>query len=105
VGVESADGVALADGPAWAGGVESAEVVLAGDVCYDRVMARRVVPFATRAATRGALVLLGDPGRAHFPATGFDAVGRYEVRVTGVLEAGDTTPTTVWRCRPSPVRG
>jgi predicted nicotinamide N-methyase len=100
-----ADVLDTTPGADWTARVESAEVVLAGDVCYDRVMAQRVIPFATRAAARGALVLLGDPGRAHFPATGFDAVGQYEVQVTGVVEADDTTPTTVWRCRPSPARG
>jgi len=40
-----------------------ADVVLAGDVLYDATMARRVVSFLTRAADRGADVLLGDPGR------------------------------------------
>lgn len=83
----------------------SADVVLAGDVCYDRTMAELVLPFVFRAAERGALVLLGDPGRAHFPNVGFDALAHYEVQVTGVLEANDTTPTTVWQCRPSPDRG
>jgi predicted nicotinamide N-methyase len=103
-----ADVLDAAPGP---GSVLSADVVLAGDVCYDREMAARVVPFVTRAANRGALVLLGDPGRAHFPRTGFEAVAQYDVPVTGVLEANDTTPTRVWRCcpspvgRPSPVRG
>jgi len=73
-----------------------ADVVLAGDVCYDRAMAARVLPFLTRAA-RHATVLVGDPGRAHFPRTGYTALARYEVPVTGNLEANDTTPTTVWQ--------
>jgi predicted nicotinamide N-methyase len=73
-----------------------AEVVLAGDVCYDRAMAGRVAAFAARARSRGAVVLLGDPGRAHFPTVGFREVGRYVVPSTGALEAGDATPTTVW---------
>jgi predicted nicotinamide N-methyase len=97
-----ADVLDVAEPPAFA---VSAEVVLAGDVCYDRDMAERVVPFVSRAADRGALVLLGDPGRAHFPTTGFEALSRHDVPVTGVLEAEDTTPTTVWRRLPSPVRG
>lgn len=75
----------------------AAEVVLAGDVCYDRAMAGRVTAFAARARARGAVVLLGDPGRAHFPTSGFRVVGRYVVPSTGVLEARDATPTTVWQ--------
>ena len=74
-----------------------AELILAGDVCYDRAMADRVLPFLARAAARGIQVLVGDPGRAHFPTTGFHALATYSVPVTGVLEAHDTTPTTVWQ--------
>lgn len=73
-----------------------ADVVLAGDVYYDRAMAARVRPFLNRAA-RHAAVLVGDPGRAHFPRTGHTALARYDVPVTGHIEAADTTPTTVWQ--------
>ncbi|HEX4702827.1 MAG TPA: 50S ribosomal protein L11 methyltransferase [Pseudonocardiaceae bacterium] len=77
-----------------------AEIVLAGDVCYDRAMADRVLPFLARVTDRGIPVLLGDPGRAHFPRTGFDPLASYPVPATAMLEAEDTTPTTVWRHRP-----
>jgi predicted nicotinamide N-methyase len=80
----------------------NAEVILAGDVCYDRAMAARVLPFLALAAARGIRVLVGDPGRAHFPKTGFQAMATYSVPITGVLEANDTTPTTVWQHRPLP---
>ncbi|HEX9339303.1 MAG TPA: 50S ribosomal protein L11 methyltransferase [Pseudonocardiaceae bacterium] len=78
-------------------GAVDADVVLAGDVCYDRAMADRILPFLTGVAARGIAVLLGDPGRAYFPRTGFTALATYPVPVTGNLEASDTTPTTVWR--------
>jgi predicted nicotinamide N-methyase len=74
-----------------------ADVVLAGDVCYDRAMAQRILPFLAGVADRGIPVLIGDPGRAHFPHTGFTALASYPVPVTGAIEAHDTTPTTVWR--------
>jgi predicted nicotinamide N-methyase len=77
-----------------------AEIVLAGDVCYDRAMADRVLPFLARVTDRGIPVLLGDPGRAHFPRTEFDALATYPVPGTGTLEANDTTPTTVWHHKP-----
>ncbi len=44
-----------------------ADVVLAGDVFYSEAIAKRMAPFLHRAVARGALVLLGDPGRAHLP--------------------------------------
>ncbi|HEX5407842.1 MAG TPA: 50S ribosomal protein L11 methyltransferase [Pseudonocardiaceae bacterium] len=74
-----------------------AEVVLAGDVCYDVDMAALVLPFLSRAAARGASVLVGDPGRDHFPATGFERLAAYSVPATGKLEGADTTSATVWR--------
>jgi predicted nicotinamide N-methyase len=74
-----------------------ADVVLAGDVCYDPDMAARMLPFVTRAAARGAVVLVGDPGRGYFPSTGFEWLADYPVPLTGVLEGRDTTRTTVWR--------
>ncbi|HEV8174174.1 MAG TPA: 50S ribosomal protein L11 methyltransferase, partial [Actinoplanes sp.] len=45
-------------------------VILAGDVFYSREMSKRVLPFLRRAAARGALVLVGDPGRAYLPTDG-----------------------------------
>jgi predicted nicotinamide N-methyase len=74
-----------------------AAVVLAGDVFYSRAMAERVLPFLRRAQTRGASVLVGDPGRAYLPATGFDLLASYDVPVTRALEDTDVKPTTVLR--------
>jgi predicted nicotinamide N-methyase len=77
----------------------TADVLLAGDVCYDKPMAARMLAFLARAATT-ALVLIGDPGRAHFPDTGFAALATYPVPATDILEAEGITPTTVWRVDP-----
>jgi len=73
-GVELAvNGTDLLDGD---GG--DAEVVLAGDVFYNRPMALRVAGFLDRAAARGADVLVGDPGRAFLPRERLAAVAGYE---------------------------
>lgn len=74
-----------------------ADIVLAGDVCYDRAIADRVLPFLARIADQGVQVLIGDPGRPHFPQTGLTRLARYRVRLTGTLEAHDSTPAAVWR--------
>ena len=55
------------------------DVVLAGDVCYDRAMTERVLPFLGQAWLRGATVLLGDPGRAYLPREGLLAAAAYDV--------------------------
>ena len=83
-------------GVASAGGA-SAEVVLAGDAFYDRDMASLMLPFLERASQAGALVLVGDPGRAYLPRDRFDQVATYDVPVERVIEDADVKPTAVWR--------
>jgi predicted nicotinamide N-methyase len=76
-----------------------ADVVLAGDAFYDRGMAGLMLPFLERASQAGALVLVGDPGRAYLPRDRFAQVATYEVPVERVIEDADVKPTTVWRLR------
>jgi predicted nicotinamide N-methyase len=71
-------------------------VVLAGDVFYSREMAGRVLPFLRRAAGRGALVLVGDPGRAYLP-DGLTERAVYQVPVPETLESVSIRRTTVWQ--------
>lgn len=72
-------------------------VVLAGDVCYSRDMSGRMLGFLRRAAAAGALVLIGDPGRAYLPAEGLTAAAAYDVPVAEELESVPFRRTTVWR--------
>ncbi len=74
----------------------TAEVVLAGDVCYDKTMSTRMVTFLHRAAQH-AEVLLGDPGRTHLPKANLTPLSKHAVPATNNLEADGTTITTVWR--------
>jgi predicted nicotinamide N-methyase len=46
------------------------DVILAGDVCYEKPMADKVFAWMRRSAAKGAQVLLADPGRAYLPKTG-----------------------------------
>ena len=74
-------------------------VILAGDVFYSREMAGRVLPFLRRAAGRGALVLVGDPGRAYLPVDAMIKQVSYDVPVSEALESVPTRHTTVWQVR------
>ncbi|WP_030434110.1 class I SAM-dependent methyltransferase [Actinoplanes subtropicus] len=74
-----------------------ASVVLAGDVFYSREMAGRVLPFLRRAAGRGCLVLVGDPGRAYLPTDGFIKQATYSVPVIESLESVEVRETTIWQ--------
>jgi len=79
-----------------AGDGGDAEVVLAGDVFYQRDMARAMTAFFVRAARRGATVLVGDPGRAYLPDD-LEQVARYDVPVLDELEGEEVKRSTVWR--------
>jgi predicted nicotinamide N-methyase len=88
--------VAVVPGDVLAGEAD-ADVVLAGDVCYEREFAGRAVRFLRRAAAGGALVLLGDPGRAYLPVTGLELAARYDVPVLAALEDAAVKQTSVWK--------
>ena len=73
------------------------DVVLAGDVFYDRAFADVLIPWFTALAARGATVLVGDPGRAYCPRERMQALATYQVPVTRALEDSEVKKTTVWR--------
>jgi Predicted methyltransferase len=73
------------------------DVVLAGDVCYERGLADRIWVWLRKQAANGAVVLLGDPGRTYLPSVGLEAIARYLVPTSMELEDGELKETTVWR--------
>jgi predicted nicotinamide N-methyase len=73
------------------------DVVLVGDVFYDKAFADRLRPWFTSLKARGAEILVGDPGRAYLPKTGLEQLAVYQVPVTRVLEDAEVKRTTVWR--------
>lgn len=73
------------------------DVVLAGDVCYEKPMAERVERWLRRLAARGAFVLMGDPGRNYLPKSGLVEVARHLVPTTLDLEDRTSRDTVVWR--------
>ena len=62
------------------------ELVLAGDVSYERGMAERVFRWLRSCRSRGIDVLVGDPGRAFLPRSGLVEVARYEITGDPTLE-------------------
>jgi predicted nicotinamide N-methyase len=75
--------------------VPPVEVILAGDLFYARAMAARVEPWLREAARRGALVLVGDPGRAYLPREGLLELAAYEVPVPRDIEGVDSRRVAV----------
>lgn len=77
------------------------DVVLAGDVFYDRAMADAITPWFAALADRGALVLVGDAGRSYLPKSRLAPLAVYQVPVTRALEDSEVKRVTVWRVLPT----
>jgi predicted nicotinamide N-methyase len=73
------------------------KLVTAGDICYEQPMADRAMRWMRRLAGRGAMVLLGDPGRAHVPGAGLCELARYDVPTSHELEGRERCDGFVWR--------
>jgi predicted nicotinamide N-methyase len=73
-----------------------ADVILAGDICYEKPLAERVMAWLTAARAGGATVLIGDPGRTYFPKTGLLKLAEYQVATTRELEDMEVKKTSVW---------
>lgn len=80
-----------------ADGLPLYDLVLAGDVCYEKPMAGRTIAWLRRHAAAGAVVLMGDPGRSYLPESGLTQLAEYMVPTPRELEDSDLRRTIVWR--------
>lgn len=78
---------------------EGWDVILAGDVFYERPMAERLLPWLQRLHHRGARVLIGDPGRTYLPRDSLVQLAEYQVPMTGALEDSEIRRTAVYALR------
>jgi predicted nicotinamide N-methyase len=93
----AANGVAATIETADVIGGAGADVLLVGDMCYERPLAERLTAWLRRCVARGALVLLGDPGRAYLPNSGLKELARYIVATPLDLEDREQRDTVVWQ--------
>jgi predicted nicotinamide N-methyase len=77
------------------------EVVLIGDLFYERALAERVIAYIEAAAHAGATVMIGDPQRSYFPRGRFVQVAEHSVPVTRELEDAEIKRTAVWQFGPA----
>lgn len=73
------------------------QVILAGDMCYERPLAERLLVWLKERAAAGIVVFLGDPGRSYFPKTGVEKLATYRVPTTRELEDREIRETGVYR--------
>lgn len=69
------------------------DVILVGDMCYERPLAERLLAWLQAC---GARVLLGDPGRSYFPKSGVEKLATYRVQTTRELEDREIRETSVY---------
>lgn len=79
------------------GQLDGFDVLLAGDVFYEKPMADRLLPWFSKLRLKGVDVLVGDPGRSYRPTDRLQELAVYSVPVTQALEDADVKRTTVWR--------
>ena len=79
-----------AENPGW-------DVVLAGDVCYERPAAERITAWLRSLAGDNCLVLMGDPGRTYLPRQGLDRLIASGVKTGRELEDSDLRNAVVWK--------
>jgi predicted nicotinamide N-methyase len=97
--VNGVEGVTIRGGD-LVGADDGWDVILAGDICYEKETAERVVSWLSRLAGRGAVVLIGDPGRAYLPKHRLSLLATYEVPTTRDLEDSEVKRSSVWRLAP-----
>ena len=72
------------------------DVLLAGDICYEKPLAEQVMEWLKTGQAAGARVLIGDPGRSYFPKSGLMKLAEYQVPTTRELEDNEVKRSAVW---------
>lgn len=72
------------------------DVLLAGDICYEKPMAEAVMDWLRQGRPKGASVLIGDPGRTYFRKDDLIKLAEYQVETTRELEDLAVKRTSVW---------
>jgi predicted nicotinamide N-methyase len=97
----TANGVAVeaAERDLLAEGVPAADVILVGDLFYEKPLAERALAWLRRCSDAGLDVLIGDPGRSYLPRAALTEISHYQVPVTRELEDAEIKRTAVWRLK------
>jgi predicted nicotinamide N-methyase len=74
------------------------EIILVGDMCYERPLAERLMAWLKNSREKSQTnIYLGDPGRNYFPKAGLEQLATYAVATTRELEDREIRQTGVYR--------
>ncbi len=77
--------------------VEHVDVILVGDLFYEKSIASRCYNWLLTARKCGVHVFIGDPSRSYLPKDKLVKIAEYDVPVTRDLEDTEIKRTAVWR--------
>lgn len=77
-----------------------ADVILAGDICYERTQASRFETWLRALADTGRTVIVGDPGRTYFPRQGMEKLATWSIETSREIEHDAVREASVWRVVP-----
>lgn len=80
-------------------GFPDADVILVGDLFYEKTLAECCLAKLVEALRRGSQVLIGDPGRSYLPRGRLIELASYQVPVTRELEDAEIKRTMVFGLR------
>jgi len=72
------------------------DIILAGDICYEREMTDAMLSFFGRALGQGIEVYIGDPHRSYFPKSGLRKLADYAILTNIDIEDTAVKPASVW---------
>lgn len=79
------------------GAATDADVILVGDLFYDRDVAPRALKWLKSLDRVGKTILIGDPGRTYLPRDKLDQIAAYDIPVTRALEDAELKRAAVWK--------
>ena len=78
------------------GPVPDTDLILVGDLFYERTLAKRVTDFLDRCVAAGIAVLVGDPGRVDLPHDRLTLLAEYAVPEVGATRGAAATRAAVF---------
>lgn len=72
------------------------DVILAGDICYEKSMTAAMLTFLGKSRAQGIAVYVGDPHRSYFPGEGLARLATFDIHTDIQIEDRAVKPASVW---------
>ncbi len=79
------------------GPIPEVDIILAGDICYEKPMTDAMLTYFRRAAPHKIEAYIGDPHRTYFPKSGLTRLADYDILTNADIEEAAVKPASVWK--------